>query len=428
MGRWKNIEKVPAPHFIPKYGPLSGMRVLMSATVVAAPFGASLLSEMGAEIIQVEFPNIGDPFRKQYPPITHEEREISAGWVQNARNRLSFTLNTNLKYPEAKEIFLSLIKNADVWLENIVWLDKLGITEELLFEVNPKLIIAHVSGFGRPQFGGIPEICDKPSYDNIGQAEGGYTFLNGFPEPSPPTFAASFYNDYLTAMFTAFGITAAYANVLRGGQGQVVDIAQVEAQARVLDDAWTVYANMGIVKQRFGNKVPIFQPGGVYKAKDGRYISLGAFGNAVYSRFLKALDLDIDYFNYEAAGATREAVNSSLGQELRNKTDEWIASRTAHECYEHLNKFKVPCGIAKTTEEIYNDPHWQSRGNFIKYTDETLGKEVEAFGFVPKLSGTPQKVWRGAPRLGQDTEVIMSQLLGYSDAEISSFKGKGIID
>ncbi len=428
MGRWKNLEKKPAPFFIPTYGPLSGMRILMSATVVAAPFGASLLSEMGAEIIQVEFPNIGDPFRKQYPPLTHEDREISAGWVQNARNRLSFTLNTNLKYPESKEIFLSLIKNADVWLENIVWLEKLGITEELLFEVNPKLIICHVSGFGRPQFGGIPEICDKPSYDNIGQAEGGYTFLNGFPEPSPPTFAASFYNDYLTAMFTALGITAAYANVLKGGMGQVVDVAQVEAQARVLDDAWTVYANMGIVKQRFGNKVPIFQPGGVYKAKDGRYISLGAFGNAVYSRFLKALDLDIEYFNYEATGATREAVNSPLGQELRKKTDEWIESRTAQECYEHLNKFKVPCGIAKTTEEIYNDPHWQSRGNFIKYHDETLGKEVEGFGFVPKLSGTPQKVWRGAPTLGQDTEVILSQLLGYSDSEIAAFKGKGIID
>jgi crotonobetainyl-CoA:carnitine CoA-transferase CaiB-like acyl-CoA transferase len=229
-------------------------------------------------------------------------------------------------------------------------------------------------------------------------------------------------------MFTAFGITAAYANVLRGGQGQVVDIAQVEAQARVLDDAWTVYANMGIVKQRFGNQVPIFQPGGVYKAKDGRYISLGAFGNAVYSRFLKALDLDVDYFNYDAAGATREAVNSPLGQELRHKTEEWISSRTAHECYEHLNKFKVPCGIAKTTEEIYNDPHWQSRGNFVKYTDETLGKEVEAFGFVPKLSGTPQQVWRGAPTLGQDTEAILSQLLGYSAAEIDAFKGKGIID
>ncbi|HBA89676.1 MAG TPA: CoA transferase [Geobacter sp.] len=428
MGRWKNIEKIPAPHFIPKYGPLSGMRILMSATVVAAPFGAALLSEMGAEIIQIELPDIGDPFRRQYPPIVEGDKEISAGWVQNARNRLSFTLNTNMKYPESKEIFLSLIKNSDVWLENMVWIDKLGISEEMLFEVNPKLIIAHVSGFGRPQFGGTPDICNKPSYDNIGQAEGGYTFLNGFPEPSPPTFAAAFYNDYLTAMFTALGIAAAYANVLKGGMGQVVDIAQVEAQARVLDDAWTVWANMGIVKKRFGNKVPIFQPGGIYRAKDGRYLSIGAFGNAVYSRFIKALDLDLDYFNYDAAGATREAVSSPIGQELEAKTKAWIEARTAEEAHQHLKQFKVPSGIAKTTEEIYNDPHWHSRGNFIKYTDETLGKEVEAFGFVPKLSGTPQRVWRGSPRLGQDTDAVLSQLLQYSDAEIAAFRGKGIID
>lgn len=428
MGRWKNIEKKAAPYFMPSYGPLSGMRVLMSATIVAAPFASTLLGEMGAEVIQLELPKIGDPFRKQFPPITHEDREVSAGWVQNGRNRLSFTLNTNMKYPESKEIFLSLIKNADVWLENIVWLDKLGITEEMLFEVNPKLVICHVSGFGRPQFGGIPEICDKPSYDNIGQAEGGYTFLNGFPEPSPPTFAASFINDYLTALFTAFGISAAYANVLRGGKGQVVDIAQVETQARILDDAWTVWANLGIVKERFGNKVPIFQPGGVYRAKDGRYVSLGAFGPAVYSRFINALGLDLEYFNYDAAGATKTAVNSPLGQELRHKTEEWIESRTAQECYEQLTKFKVPCGIAKTTQEIHSDPHWQSRGNFIKYVDQTLEKEVEAFGFVPKLSGTPQQVWRGSPRLGQDTDAILTDLLGYTEAEVQGFRGKGIID
>jgi crotonobetainyl-CoA:carnitine CoA-transferase CaiB-like acyl-CoA transferase len=428
MERWKNLEKKPAPYFIPTFGPLSGMRILMSATVVAAPFGASLLGEMGAEIIQVELPNIGDPYRKQYPPMTNGDKEVSAGWVQNGRNRLSFTLNTNLKYPESREIFLSLIKNADVWLENIVWLEKLGITEELLFEVNPKLIICHVSGFGRPQFGGNPEICDQPSYDVIGQAEGGYTYLNGSPEPSPPTFAASFYNDYLTAMYTALGIVAAYTNVLNGGVGQVVDVAQVEAQARVLDDAWTVYANMGIVKQRSGNKVPIFQPGGIYKAKDGRYVSLGAFGPAVYYRFIKAMELDPDYFTYEGAGGTKDAVNSPIGQELRVKTDEWIGSHTAQECYEHFKKFRVPSGIAKSTEDIYNDPHWQSRGNFVKYTDETLGKEVEAFGFVPKLSKTPQQVWRGAPTLGQDTEAILGQLLGYSEAEIAGFRGKGIID
>ncbi|HEX3032453.1 MAG TPA: CoA transferase, partial [Bacillota bacterium] len=314
MERWKTIEKKPAPFFAPKYGPLSGMRILLSGTITAAPFSTTLMSDMGAEVIQVERPNIGDPYRKQFPPVTEGDKAISAGWIQNARNRLSFTLNTNMKYPEAKEIFLSLIKNADVWIENMVWIEKLGITEQMLFEVNPKLIIVHVSGFGRPQFGGLPEICDKPSYDVIGQAEGGYMYLNGFPEPSPPTFAASFMNDFVSALFTATGILAAYANVLKGGDGQVVEIAQVEAQARVLDDAWSVYCNLGVVKERFGNKVPIFQPAAIYKAKDGRYIAPGAFGPDVYYRFIKALDLDPEYFTYEGAGGSKTAVSSPLGQ------------------------------------------------------------------------------------------------------------------
>jgi len=103
--------------------------------------------------------------------------QTSAAWAQAARNRMSFTLNTNMKYPEAKEIFLSLIKQADVWLENMVWIEKLGITEEMCLEVNPDLIISHISGFGRPQFGGNPAVCNRPSYDPVGQAESGVMFF-----------------------------------------------------------------------------------------------------------------------------------------------------------------------------------------------------------------------------------------------------------
>lgn len=428
MKRWETISKKPTPFLVPSYGPLSGMRVLSNSTITAAPFSTTLMSEMGAEVIQLERPNSGDPYRHQFPPVKNGDKTISAGWIQNARNRLSFTLNTDMKIPEAKDIFLSLIKNTDVWLENMVWIEKLGISDELLLEVNPKLVICHVSGFGRPQFGGLPEICDKPSYDIIGQAEGGYTYINGFPEPGPPHFAASFVNDFLTALFNCSGILAAYINVLKGGKGQVIDVAQCEAQSRVLDDAFSVWCNLGIIKERSGNKVPIFQPAAIYKAKDGRYIVPGAFGSAVYHRFIAALELDSNYFTYEGAGASREAVSSPLGQELEEKTKAWFESRTAQEAQDRLTQFKVPCGIAKSTKEIYNDPHWQGRNGFVKYIDETLGKEVEAYGFVPKFSDTPQQVWRGAPRLGQDTDMILSKMLGYNESQINALKGKGIID
>lgn len=428
MEKWKNTESIPAPALAPEYGPLSGMRVLVSGTIVAAPFAATMLSDFGAEFIQIERPKIGDPYRGQSPQVTNGDKTISAAWIQGARNRLSFTLNTNMKIPESKEIFLSLIKISDVWIENMVWIEKLGITDEMLFEVNPKLIIVHISGFGRPQFGGNPEVCNRGSYDPIGQAEGGYMLLNGFPEPRPPQYVASFINDYIAALIAANGITAAYVHAMKTGQGQVVEVAQVEAMARVLDDAFSCWMNAGVLKGRFGNKIPIFQPANMYKGTDGRYVYIGAYGPDVYGRFLQALELDPEEFPFQEVAASREAVASPLGQELERRTQAWMEVRTAQEIQDHLSKFRIPLGIAKSIAEIYEDPHWHSRGMFINYEDQTLGKEVKAFGFVPKMSETPGTVWRGSPALGQDTETILSKLLGYSDNEIAALKGKGIID
>lgn len=430
MNRWEKLSRIPAPHFAPKFGPLTGMRVLLSGTVVAAPFAAQLLGDFGAELIQVEFPKIGDAYRYQSPQLFREdgEAQTSAAWAQGARNRMSFTLNTNMSIPEAKEIFFCLIKQVDVWIENMVWLKKLGIELKELWEVNPKLIVGHASGFGRPQFGGNEDTCNRPSYDPIGQAESGFMSINGDPEPEPPRYAASFVNDYLTATFLFGGICAAYVNVLNGGMGQEVDMAQVEAFARVLDDQWISYIEAGVLKKRAGNRVPIFQPASLHKASDGRWCFIGAFGKSVYYRAIKGLGLDPDYFKWEEAGNSFEAVWSDKGKELYEEVNKWFAARPAQEAQEHMNKYKIPVGVVKNIKEIYEDPHWHDRKNFIKYHDQTLDREVEAFGFVPKFSETPGKAWRGAPRLGQDTPMIMRELLGYSDEEIASLKGKSIID
>lgn len=427
MSRWMKIERVPAPALMPKYGPLTGMRVLMTGSIVAAPFAASLLAEYGAEVIHVERPNVGDPYRDQAPVIRRGDRKVSAGWIQEARNKLSLTLEINLKIPESKEIFLSLIKNCDVWVENMVWTEKLGITEQMLLEVNPKLIIAHISGFGRPQFGGVPTECDRPSYDPIGQAEGGYMFVNGFPEPSPPSHAATFINDYMTAMFAVNGILMAYIHSQKTGKGQAVDIAQIEAMSKVLNDTFVQYFMLGKIRERKGNKVAIFQPGNLFKTKDEKYLYIGAYGPAVYGRFVKALELDLNKYSHEAAGGSIEAINSELGLELNEIATEWVAARDAEAAKQYLLSLKVPCGIVRTSAELAASEHYQKRGNFIEYEDETLGETVKGFGFCPKMSETPAQVWRGAPAIGQDTEAILNTLLGYSYTEIEAFREKGVI-
>ncbi len=442
MARWKEIDRVAAPAIIPSFGPLAGMRVLLTGSIVAAPFAASILAEYGAEVIHVERPGIGDPYRSQAPvikagegdtkfelagPETPAEEKVSAGWIQEGRNKLSLSLELNMKIPKVKEIFLSLVKNCDVWLENMVWIEKLGITEEMIFEVNPGIVIAHVSGFGRPQFGGVPEECDRPSYDPIGQAEGGWMYINGFPEPSPPGYGSSFINDYLSAVFTVSGVVMAYHNAQKTGKGQVVDIAQVECMSKVLNDTFVNYFTLGRVKERVGNKIPIFQPGNLFKTKNG-YLYLGAYGPYVYGRALTAMGIDVEKYSHEKAGGSKEAIESELGLELSDLIEKWMLARTSEEGMEILKKHKVPCAIPRTAKDLAHSEHYIKRGNWVEYEDQTLGKTVTAFGFGPKMSVTPPKVWRGAPALGQDTDLILEKIAGYRPDEIQALKGKGYID
>lgn len=426
--RWKTMERIPAPHFIPKFGPLSGMRLLLSGSIVAAPFAAQLCADFGAEVIHIELPRIGDTYRTQRPQIPSEDgtKAMAAAYCQK-RNKLSFALNHNLRIPESREIFLSLIKQCDVWLENMVWLDKLGVDCKELLEVNPKLIIVHVSGYGRPQFGGNPAICNRPSYDPVGQCEGGLANMIGFPD-GPPVYAQPFVNDYLTATYAFGAICAAYIHVLKGGKGQEIDVAQVETSARNLDDHWAAYINLGVEKSRVGNRVPIFQPASMHRCKDGRYAFIGAFGEAAYYRCIDGLGLSREEWKWEECGASKEAVDSEKGQALYAYVDKWFSERTAQEAQDHMDKFKTPVAIVKTPKDIYADPHWHDRGNFIKYHVPAIDREVEAFGFVPKFMDTPGQVWRGQVDIGYDTERILGELLGYSDIEIESLKGRGIID
>lgn len=411
---------------IPKYGPFAGMRVIDSGSLIAMPYAATLLADFGAEVIHIERPGVGDTLRVLAPFATEDGKTVSTSWAQDGRNKLSLSLELNLKHPEVKELFFGLIKEADVFMENMVWLEKLGIRDEELLEVNPKLIIAHISGYGNPRFGGLPEYCDRASYDMIGQAFSGWMGLNG-EKDGDPVVGKPWLNDFTSAYATVFAVLAAYINVLKGGDGQIVDIAQFEVQASYCCDLYTSYTMAGRVNTRSGNKSAAFQPYGLFKSKDGYDVALGAFGPGVYKRAIQAMGLDLEYFNYKDCSSGIEAVASEKGKELDAKTIEWCAARTAQEIEDAMAKFKVPCSRVMGAKDCLENEHYRKRNDFIKYEDQTLGKEVTAFGIVPKMSGTPGQVWRGAPSLGQDTNTILRDLLGYDDAKIADLKSKNLI-
>ena len=411
---------------IPEYGPFAGMRAVCAGTLLAMPFAATMLADFGVEVIQIERPGVGDTQRLLAPFAELNGKTVSAAWAQESRNKLAMTLELNLKHEEVREIFYGLIREADIFMENMVWMDKLGVYDEELLKVNPKLVIVHVSGMGHKEFGGLPNVCNRASYDMIGQAFSGWLNLQGDPD-RPPVIAKPYLNDYVSAFSALFAALSGYIYAQKTGEGQVVDVAQFEAMAKCMSSTYTAYTLLGTVTERTGNASPSFQPYDIFLSRDGFYVALGAFGPGVYNRCIPAMGLDLDYFNYKDCSYDAEALSSPKGRELNAAVTAWCASHDAQEIESIMEAARVPCSRVNTAKSAYENEHFRSRGDWIKYEDQTTGAEVEAFGIAPKMSKTPGRVWRGAPSMGQDTENILKTILGYDDAKIAELREKKLI-
>lgn len=426
MRHLRSLKRKSAPLFAPRYGPLSGIRVLSAGSIVAGPFIGILLADYGAELIHIESIE-GEPWRYVGPYIEADGNRIGAEYASDVRNRLHIALN--LKTEEGKEIFYGLINQSDIFVENLVWLEeRYGISDKDILSVNPKIVIVHVSGYGKPEFGGDPEKCSRASYDLIAQAYSGWN--RAFMAPSDDVIRIPFYTgDYITALFGAVGALAAYIHAQKTGEGQVVDVAQFEAIARVLEFYYTLYFNLnGYMDWRGYEKThPRTQPYGLWKAKDG-WIALGAVGPVTYRRFLEALaelaGINPNDFPYEEC----QARDSPKGQQLYKVITECIAKHTREELEKHFSKWRIPCSRVSTPEDIIKDDHWLQRGDIIEVLDATTKKIIKQMGVVPKFSRTPGMVWRGPTKIGEDTVRILKELLELSDKEIMELKSKGVIN
>ena len=287
-------------------------------------------------------------------------------------------------------------------------------------------MIVHVSGYGHKEFGGLPEICDQASYDMTSQAYSGYALFNGYPDRDPLIVKPSL-GDYITALFALFGMLSAHISAKNTGRGQVVDVSQFEAQARVMRDAFTM-SSLGLAEvQRCGTKAIGFQPWDLFTSRDGIYVSIGAVGKSVFERFMTAAGLDLERYPYEKTSKDKNAVNSPEGRELDRIINEWCASHTADEIEEAMRRGRVPCARVNDAVACMKNEHYLSRGDFVNFIDQTTGIDVTAFGIAPKMSASPGMVWRGGPKLGQDTDKILTKLLGYDEDRIAAFREKKII-
>ena len=390
---------------ISQFGPMQGIRVVHASLSVASPFIAALMADMGADVIWIE---------------NHKGLDIARAGSSNAGWTVEFNrhnLSLNIPSPEGREIFLRLIKDTDIYIEasKCGQYDKWGLYDEVLWEVNPKLVIVHMSGYGQD---GLPEYFGRASYDPIAQAFGGLMFMNGAPEH--PAFAIeSDVGDYPTGFMAAFIALAAYQNALKTGKGDSVDVAHYEAVLRTLGTFPGFTWNDGVPFQRqlTGN------PGGVagydaYTCKDGKEVYLLILGPDVSKAALGALRLDYGSTEFPA-GSARFMKGTPGGDKLEAAIQAFCAAHDAADVESILSAAKVPRSTILDFNDMQENPLYQARKSLTQWKSIRFNQDITGFNIFPKLKNNPGQIWRDGPNHGMDNNDIV-QDLGYSEAQIAA--------
>lgn len=408
----------------PLFGPLQGVRVLCTGMIISAPYAAQIMAELGAEMIWIERPGLGDMGFRFGPQVGG--KGLRPTFAQIGRNRLSVELDLNFaKNPEAREVFLDLAKQCDIWINGLEIFDLNGTTDEMVLEANPALVIVHISGYGRAKFGGLEAYHNRRAMtDYVAQAASGYASLQGFAGEDSPV-VKGYPADYGASLWAAVGALSAYINAQHTGKGEVIDVSLTETQLTTLGNIVPDYLNGGVLPAKTGMVSPVLIGFGFYKCKDGRLVSIGIGGPLPYNEMLQIIGEDPNYYSYFECNMNN--TNSEKGREIAAKLDAFIAARTPEEIEELFVPRGIACSPVLTVGEALDHPHFRARGDVITYEDPISGDQVKAWNVFPKLEKNPGKVWRGAPHLGQDTEAVLGTVLGYTEDKIRSLKEKRIV-
>jgi len=295
---------------------------------------------------------------------------------------------------------------------------KWSLDDAAVWKVNPRLVITHVSGFGQT---GDPNYVHRASYDVVGQAAAGMMYQTGFPDPTPPTRAAPWTGDYITALFTLWSSLAGLTYARSTGKGQAIDVAQYEAIHKTMGGTMLEYFQKGIVRERSGNRGQGFQPLDSFQASDG-WVVMGALGD-VYARMLQVIGLDPTDPKWETARTELESIE---GIEFDAILRGWISERTVKEVVDKMAEHGVPCSAIMSSKDIADDAQYRARDVHVEWNDEQVGP-VKGIGVAPKFSLTPGKIVRGSVAVGHDNERVYREMLGVSADEIESLRREKII-
>lgn len=395
------------------HGALSDLRVVELGTLLAGPFCGQLLGDMGAEVIKVEAPNLGDPMR-HWGRL--DQDGASLWWPVISRNKKSITLD--LRRREGQELLKELAANCDFLLENFRpgTMEKWGLDYETLSAVNPRLIMIRVSGYGQSG-----PYAHRAGFGAIGEAMGGLRYVVGDPSTPPSRMGISI-GDSLAATFACVGALSALHYREKTGRGQIIDAAIYESVLNMMESLITEYDKTGYVRERTGAILPNIAPSNVYPTLDGLVV-IGANQDTVFRRLAEAmgkpeLAQDPDYADHLARGRSQLQLDQLIGA--------WTATLSTRELLDLTDRHGVPAGLIYRAPDMLEDPQFAAREAIVTIQHPTMGA-LKMQNVAPKLSRTPGTIRSVAPALGQDNDAVYRDMLHLVPQRYAELKRDGII-
>jgi len=392
--------------------PLENVKVLDLTRVLSGPYATMILADMGADVLKIEMPKIGDDSRAYGPFINGE----SAYFMSINRNKRSMTLN--LKTEEGKEILRKLIKEADVIVENYKpgTMEKLGFGYEEIKKMNDRIIYAACSGFGHSG-----PYSKRPAYDAIVQAMGGIMSITG-PESGEPIRVGASIGDIIAGIFTAVGILTALYNREKTGKGQKIDVAMLDCQVAILENAIARYLVSGEIPKPIGNRHPSITPFETFDTKDDK-IMIAIGNDRLWAKFCSMVGRE-ELINDERFVTNQ--LRTKNHKEIKEVVSEILKAETADYWLERFDKEDIPATRINTIDKVVSNPQVLARDMIVSVDHPVVG-DFKMAGIPVKLSETPGEIRKPAPVLGEDTEDVLANVLGYSKDEIEQLREKGVI-
>ena len=399
----------------PASGPLRGLRVLDIATIVAAPFAATLLADYGAEVLKLEMPGAGDGARG-FPP----QKDGKALWFK-VTNRGKKFATLDLRTPEGLALFKPLLPRFDVLIENFRpgTLERWGLPKDVLWSIQPRLVILRTTGFGQ-----TGPYRDRPGFARVFEAMGGLTYITGEPDGEPMHNGYPM-GDAIGGMFGAVGVLAALWKRARDPQapGEEIDLSLTEATLRLLEMMPIQYDQLGTVHERSGNANQYSAPAAVFRTKDGQWVTLAGSTNAVYANNCRAIGRP-DLINDPRFRDNAHRVGHAAA--LNGIFAAWCATHTQAEVVEAFTRAGGTLAPIHSIEQVFADPQMQAREAITAVPDRDFGS-VRMQNVVPRFVSDPGVVRHAAGALGQDNDEVYGDWLGLCAEERSRLAAKKVI-